>query len=233
MNNILFVIPARSGSKGIKNKNIQNCANETLLRRSVKICKTIDFPSDIYVSTDSQDYLDHIKDLIENAPTLRPKNISGDLIGDIEVLTHAFHTCEKYYKKKYQCIVMIQPTSPLRKKEHIIKSIDAIIKEDFDSAVTCQKVDKKYHPLKSLILDETNKLTHFLNNKEEIIARQQLQETYIRNGASYAISPYQLCEKKSFFQGNSKLILTDQLFSIDTIDELRLCEKLLLKNSNK
>ena len=231
MNNILFVIPARSGSKGIKNKNIQNCANETLLRRSVKICKTIDFPSDIYVSTDNQEYLDHINDLIENAPTLRPKNISGDLIGDIEVLTHAFHTCEKYYKKNYQCIVMIQPTSPLRKKEHIIKSIEAIISENFDSAVTCHKVDKKYHPLKSLTLNKSNKLIHYLEIEEEIIARQQLKETFIRNGACYAITPRQLCEGKTFFKGNTKLILTDQLVSIDNIEELKLCEKILLKNN--
>ena len=153
MNNILFVIPARSGSKGIKNKNIQSCANETLLRRSVKICKSIELNSDIYVSTDSKEYLDHINDLIDNAPILRPKHLSGDLIGDIEVLTHAFHTCEKYYKKNYHCIVMIQPTCPLRKKEHIIKSIEAILFEKYESAVTCQKVDKKYHPLKSLTIN--------------------------------------------------------------------------------
>ncbi len=233
MNNILFVIPARSGSKGIKNKNIRTCANETLLRRSVKICKKLNYSSNIFVSTDSQKYLDHISDLINNAPILRPSYLAGDFISDIEVLTHAFHCCEEFYKTRYKCIVMVQPTCPLRKKEHIVESIEAIIKDDYDSAVTCHKVDKKYHPLKSLIIDETNRLSHFLSNKEEIIARQQLQETYIRNGASYAISPYQLCEKKSFFQGNSKLILTDQLLSIDTIDELKLCERLLLENSNK
>ena len=231
MHNILFVIPARSGSKGIKNKNIQCCANETLLRRSVKICKSLDLPSDIYVSTDSQEYLDHINDLIDNAPILRPKHLAGDLISDVEVLNHAFHSCEKYYKKNYQCIVMIQPTCPLRKKEHIIKSINAILYGNFDSAVTCQKVDKKYHPLKSLTLDASNKLIHYLDNKEEIIARQQLKETFIRNGASYAITPRQLCEEKTFFKGNAKLILTEQLLSIDNIEELKLCEKILLENN--
>ena len=231
MNNILFVIPARSGSKGIKNKNINLCANETLLRRSVKICKSLDFPSDIYVSTDSQEYLDHINDLIDNIPILRPDNISGDLIGDIEVLTHAFDSCEKYYKRKYKCVVMIQPTCPLRKKEHIIKCIEAILFEKFDSAVTCQKVDKKYHPLKSLTVDESNKLIHYLDCKEEIIARQQLKETFIRNGACYAITPRQLCEEKTFFKGNAKLILTEELISIDNLQELQLCEKILLDNN--
>ena len=233
MDNILFVIPARSGSKGIKDKNISDCANETLLRRSVQICTSLDLPSDIYVSTDSQVYLDHINDLIENAPILRPDYLSGDLIGDIEVLTHAFYSCEKFYKKNYKCIVMVQPTCPLRKKEHIVQSINAILLENYDSAVTCQKVDKKYHPLKSLTLNESNKLTHFLDSEVEIIARQQLKETFIRNGAAYAITPKQLCEDKTFFKGNVKLILTNQLLSIDTIEELKLCEKIIFQNNNK
>ena len=196
-----------------------------------KKCKNLQ--KHIYVSTDSKEYLDHINDLIDNAPILRPKHLSGDLIGDIEVLTHAFHTCEKYYKKNYHCIVMIQPTCPLRKKEHIIKSIEAILFEKYESAVTCQKVDKKYHPLKSLTINTSNKLIHFLENKEEIIARQQLKETFIRNGASYAITPRQLCKEKTFFKGNAKLILTDQLLSIDNIEELELCEKILFENNNK
>ena len=115
----------------------------------------------------------------------------------------------------------------IKKKEHIIKSIEAIIYENFDSAVTCHKVDKKYHPLKSLTLNKSNNLIHYLERKEEIIARQQLQETFIRNGACYAITPRQLCEGKTFFKGNTKLILTDQLVSIDNIEELKLCEKIL------
>ena len=230
MNNILFVIPARSGSKGIKNKNIQICANETLLRRSVKICQSLDLNSNIYVSTDSQEYLNHIKDLLENAPILRPDYLSGDFVSDIEVLTHAVHTCENFYKTKYKCIAMIQPTSPLRTKEHLMKSLDAVLKENYDSAITCHKVDSKYHPFKSLILNENNNLTTFIDQKIKIIARQQLGITFIRNGACYAITPKQLCIKKTFLNCNSKLILTDELISIDNIEELRLCEKLLNKN---
>ena len=78
MNNILFVIPARSGSKGIKNKNIRTCANETLLRRSVKICKKLNYSSNIFVSTDSQKYL-IISDLINNAP-IQTSYLSGDFM---------------------------------------------------------------------------------------------------------------------------------------------------------
>ena len=72
------------------------------LGRSVKICQSLDLNSNIYVSTDSQEYLDHINDLLENAPILRPDYLSGDFVSDIEVLTHAVHTCENFYKTKYK-----------------------------------------------------------------------------------------------------------------------------------
>ena len=229
MNNILFVIPARSGSKGIKDKNIQLCAKETLLRRCVKICKNLDLNSEIFVSTDSSKYIDHVSDLINNAPKLRPDFLSGDLVGDIEVLVHALHVCENFYNKTFDCVVMIQPTCPLRKEEDIMRTIDAVIKERYDSALTCQKVDKKYHPLKSLITNESGNLESYINSPNEIIARQQLNQTFIRNGAAYSITPNQLCIGRSFIKCNSKLILTDELISIDNFEELKLCEKILLQ----
>jgi len=231
MNKILFVIPARSGSKGIKDKNIQNCGKDTLLRQSVKKCLNIKFDADIYVSTDSNKYLEHIKDLIDNPPFLRPKYLSDDLVSDIEVLIHALHTCENFYKRDYKCVVMIQPTCPLRKKQDVVKTIEAIINDNYDSAVTCQKIDKKYHPFKSLYLDNKGYLGHFIKQESEIIARQQLDTTYIRNGASYSITPKQLCLGKSFFNCRSKLVLTESVLSIDSYEELKYCEQILLKEN--
>ena len=60
---ILFVIPARSGSKGVRNKNLKLCAGESLLRRAIKIALEMDFDSRIIVSTDSEEYLQHVEDL--------------------------------------------------------------------------------------------------------------------------------------------------------------------------
>ena len=233
MNKILFVIPCRSGSKGINNKNIRKCGNDTLLRLSVKHCLSLNLDADIYVSTDSQEYINHIKDLINNPPFLRPKELSGDFVGDIEVLTHALATCQKFYKSNYSCIVMIQPTSPLRTSKDTLATINAIIKEGYDSSITCQKVDKKYHPLKSLKLNKIGYVDHFIDNPNEIIARQQLETTYIRNGASYSITPEQLIKGKTFFKCKSKLVLTEEMVSIDSIDELNFCQRVLLNRKTK
>ena len=232
MTKILFVIPARSGSKGIKDKNIQFCGEETLLRRSIKICKSLSLFSDIFVSTDSKKYLEHVEDLIHNPPFLRPKYLSGDLVGDIEVLINSLHICENFFQTNYSCVVMIQPTCPLRQTKHILETIKAVVEEDYDAAITCQKVDKKYHPLKSLKLTDSGYLENYINHKEEIIARQQLDNTYIRNGASYSITPKQLCIGRNFFKCKSKLILTEAMISIDNHEELKHCESLILNNEN-
>ena len=112
---VLFVIPARSGSKGVKNKNLRICAGESLLRRAVNIANDMEFDSRVIVSTDSEDYLKHAEDLNCSQNFLRTQYLSGDFIGDIEVLTHALHSSEIEFNENYQCVTMLQPTSPLRK----------------------------------------------------------------------------------------------------------------------
>ena len=227
---VLFVIPARSGSKGIKDKNIQKCGNDTLLRLSINICKSVGIDSHIFVSTDSEKYIQHIEDLIDNKLLLRPNYLSGDQVGDIEVLTHALHACEALYQQEYSCIVMVQPTSPLRKIKHLNDCIEAVLNHGFSSALTAHKVDLKYHPLKSLKLCEDNLVEPYLSDSSKIISRQQLDSTYIRNGACYSITPDHLCLKKSFFKGKTKLVETEEMVSIDSQYELDYCSKLL---SNK
>ncbi len=229
---VLFVVPARSGSKGIKDKNIQICGNDTLLRLSINICKSVEIDSHIFVSTDSEKYIQHVADLINNKHLLRPNYLSGDQVGDIEVLTHALHACEALYQQEYSCIVMVQPTSPLRKIKNINDCIEAVLKNGFSSALTAHKVDLKYHPLKSLKLCEDNLVEPYLSDSSKIISRQQLDSTYIRNGACYAIKPDHLCLKKSFFKGKTKLIETEEMISIDSQYELDYCSK-LLKNKNQ
>lgn len=226
---ILFVIPARSGSKGIIDKNIKLCGNDTLLRLAVKLCKMVELDSRIFVSTDSREYLRSIDDLIEEQKTLRPDYLSGDKVGDIEVLTHALHACESIYFEKYSCVVMVQPTSPMRKIENLKDCISAVVSEGYSAALTAHVVDRKYHPLKSLKLCGDNLVEPYLKESSLIISRQQLNPTYVRNGACYAIKPEHLCLKKSFFEGKTKLIQTEKMISIDTQDELDYCSNLLKK----
>ena len=230
---VLFVIPARSGSKGILNKNIQLCAGETLLRRAVKHCKEVNCEKRIVISTDSYEYLKHCYDLSNFDNFLRPQYLSGDRIGDIEVLIHALHSSEIVFKEKYSCVAMIQPTCPLRLIKYTEATISAVNEQNWDSSFTAHKVDSKYHPLKSLIKNKDGSVSFFLSEGASIISRQQLNQTFIRNGSCYAIKPKSLCINKSLINNNeTKIVETDRLVSIDTISELNYCEKILLNKKN-
>ena len=226
---ILIVIPARSGSKGVKNKNLQNCAGESLLRKAVKLAIDINLNSRVIVSTDSEEYIEHVNDLNCSKNFLRPEYLSGSSIGDIEVLIHALHSSEVEFNENYKCIVMLQPTSPLRTKKHILDSINAVLNESWDASFTANKVDLKYHPLKSLRILENGSSDYYLEAGSNIINRQMLDTTYIRNGACYSITPRSLTTLRTLIGKHSKLIETEPMISIDSTKEILKCEQILLE----
>ena len=226
---VLFVIPARSGSKGVKDKNLKLCAGDSLLRRAVKIANEMNYDSRIIVSTDSELYLKHVEDLECSSSFLRTSYLSGDSIGDIEVLTQALHAAEVEFNENYKCVTMLQPTSPLRKKEHIYLSVNAVIKESWDSSFTANKVDLKYHPLKALTVSLEGGSNYYLQEGSKIKSRQMLSQTFIRNGACYSITPICLTTLKSFIGPHSKLIETEAMISIDSLEEIKKCEEILIR----
>ena len=87
----------------------------------------------------------------------RPSNLSGDFVSDFDVMRHALKFSEKFYKTKFELVLMIQPTSPMRKKKHIIDCIKLFFKKKGTTSVwSVSKLDTKFHPLK--ILESKNKV---------------------------------------------------------------------------
>ena len=115
---ILALIPARGGSKGIKNKNIKLFNGKPLIEWTIRSALNSKLIDKIVVSSDSNKILNISKKLGVDV-ILRPKNISGDKASTESVIKH----CIKYYKNFYQTVVLLSPTSPLRKKNDIDKAI--------------------------------------------------------------------------------------------------------------
>ncbi len=115
--NFLCIIPARSGSKGIKNKNIQKIKKLTLIEHAYTFAKKFKEFNKILVSTDSKKYLKFLKKYgYEYNKFLRPKSLSRKHSTDLEVLTFELKRFEKHFKKKFDYIAFFPPTSPIRKK---------------------------------------------------------------------------------------------------------------------
>ena len=119
---IRILIPARAGSKGIKNKNMVRVGGKPMIYYSINEAKKIFNKNQIFVSSDSDETLNYASDL-GVIGIKRPKNISNDLSTSAEVVMH-FIDHQKLHANLDTKIIYLQPTSPLRTSRHIKEAID-------------------------------------------------------------------------------------------------------------
>ena len=228
---VLIVVPARGGSKGIKLKNIRTINGKPLIAIVGDVVKEIRVADRIIVSTDNKEIAKVALDSGIDVPFYRPESISGDKIGDVDVLTHALHEIEKLDNLKYDIIVMLQPTSPMRKSSHVISAIKKLIETNADSVWTVSETDAKGNPLKQLIFDSEFNIDFYDPLGANIIARQELKPTYHKNGVAYVMTRECLLEKRSI-QGRKCIahVIEEIVTNIDTELDMAFTEFLLQNN---
>ena len=231
---VLSVIPARGGSKGIKLKNLRSVHGVPLVNLAVKTSLAVSEIDYTFVSTDNDAIISSVEREGISVPTKRPKNLSGDRIGDLEVLSHALKISETLTDQKFDFIVMLQPTSPLRTPEHIQKALEILSSNQLDAVWSVSETDSKSHPLKQLLVNEKDQLSYYDQRGRGIIARQQLAPVYHRNGVVYAITRECLVDQKSIMGANTGSLITKGIhISIDTEWDLKLVEYLLTDEEMK
>lgn len=193
---ILAVIPARGGSKSIKNKNISIIKGKPLIYYTINEAMKSKLITDIVVSSDDEKIINYSLKLGALAPFIRPKNLSTDDALSAPVVYHALEFMERLRKINYDLVIMLQPTSPFRKVRHIDESLELIIKKNYDSLVSVVNVDG-YHPFRMKTFFEENLLNFIEQGFEDMRPRQQLPKVYIRNGAIYIVKSEFLKNKKT------------------------------------
>jgi len=221
---ILAVCPARGGSKGIPLKNLVPFLGVPLVARVGHLVSEISIIDRAIVSTDHQEIAEVARQSGLEAPFFRPENLSGDQISDAQVLIHALKEMEHLDKVQYDLVVMLQPTSPLRRPEHIVQAIEMFVQGNWDAVWTVSETDSKHHPHKQLKI-EAGQLSYYDPAGNQIIARQQLTPLYHRNGVAYVISRDCLLSHKNINgERTGALILPEYYVSIDTMWDLKLSE---------
>ena len=221
---ILAVVPARGGSKGVPLKNIVKLQGVPLVAIVGRVISQIPIIDRAVVSTDSEEIARVSRATGMQVPFMRPEQLSGDLISDLDVLSHALLEMEKIDGCVYDIVVMLQPTSPMRKAEHVTATIEKLLKGNYDSVWTVSEADPKYHPLKQLkVID--GELDYYDIRGSKIIARQQLDKLYYRNGVAYAISRQCLVGQKSIKGAHcGAVVIKDTIVNIDTWSDIKLAE---------
>ena len=184
--NILCLIPARSGSKGIYNKNIKMLGDKPLIAWSIEGSKQSKYNMKIIVSTDSKEYAVIARKYGAETPFLRPKEISQDLSTDYEFIKHALEWLKNNESYIPDIILQLRPTQPFRKVKDIDNCIKLFIKnmDKYDSLRTVVPFEKS--PYKMYTIDN-NILTPLHKEIEGIKepyneCRQKLPKTYLHNG---------------------------------------------------
>lgn len=222
MNNILVVIPARGGSKGLPGKNIKDLCGKPLIAYSIDVARAIVADENICVSTDDQQIIDVVEKYGLHIPFVRPAKFATDMATTNDVLQHAVDFYEKR-GKQFDLLLLLQPTSPLRTVEEV-KEAMKLYRDDIDMVVS---VTKSHAPA-VLCNDNEEGFVELIFNKTAG-GRQALQTFYEFNGAIYVINIKALKEKGlGRFDKRIKYVMPkENSLDIDDIYDFMLIESIL------
>jgi CMP-N-acetylneuraminic acid synthetase len=225
---VLAVVPARGGSKGILKKNLQLLNGVPLVVHAARVALELSAVDRAVVSTDDSEIASVAQSAGLAVNGLRPVELAGDRVADWPVLHHELLAAELVDRTMYELIVMLQPTCPLRRADHVTEALSTLVNGGFDSVWTVSISDPKFHPLKQLVVDREGHLEYFDPLGSAIIARQQLTPLYHRNGAAYVLTRSCLIEQGTIKGARAGAVIVDEpLVNIDTPLDLKLCEFLL------
>ena len=191
---ILAIIPARGGSKRLPKKNIKDLFGKPLIAWSIESTRESKYIDNTILSSDSQEILDVAKKYGAHTPFKRSEELAQDDTRSIDVVIDAL----KYYKdENYDCVILLQPTSPLRDVEDINNAIEHFFNKDATSVIGVCEVE--HSPLWSNTLDDTLSMDDFLDDKYNNSRSQDLPTYYRINGAFYMSKVESVMRDETFF----------------------------------
>lgn len=224
---VLAIIPARVGSKGIPMKNIMKINDKPLIEYTIRAAKKSKLVDRIIVSTDSKKIANISKLLGAEVPFLRPKKIATDKSSNYQVVSHTLDFLQKNESYVPEMIVILQPTNPLRTSKIIDKGITSLKNSNADTLVTVKTV--KHHPYSSFW--KKNKfLKPFIKNFYDYRRRQTRPPLYHNTGDLFIFWNETLKKFNSFYGKKIQpLIITDDFTSIDIDSEFDafVCEAIM------
>ena len=208
---MLIVIPARGGSKGIPHKNIKDLGGRPLIYYSIDIARQLVADEFICVSTDDKEIIRVVEDYGLSVPFRRPGELSTDNAGTNEVLLHAL----SFYEEKgwnVDVIVLLQPTSPFRKRIHLEEAI-RLFNPSLDMVVSVKEATS--NPYYNSFEEDAEGLLVISKGDGTIERRQDAPKVWEFNGSIYVINSTRLKEVGLSKLNRIRKYVMDDLHSID------------------
>jgi len=227
VNEVVALIPARSGSKGVKDKNIKKLYGHSLLEWSINAALKSKLIDRVFLSTDSKKYADMGERYGAEVPFLRPAKISGDDSSDLDFVLHALDEFKKInLHPKY--LVHIRPTTPIRDPDLIDSAISLFMtSNDFSSLRSVHKMSESSYKTFEITDRFLTPLPLALVEKVDSNApRQTFPETYQANGYVDILQTDYILANKNIHGDQILPFITDTAFEVDTIEDFNYLEYL-------
>jgi CMP-N-acetylneuraminic acid synthetase len=203
-NEILGLIPARGGSKGISKKNLKPLLGKPLIQYTIEAAKASKLIQRIILSSEDPEIINYCKGQGIEVPFCRPEDLARDDTPMLDVVKHALEFLRKQenYKPKY--VVLLQPTSPLRNSHHIDEALQSLIDSEADSIVSVMELPHNFNPYSVMYFDGKY-LKRFLSSPETSDLRQRKPLFYARNGPAVLAFTYNCVMEKDSLYGDKIL----------------------------
>lgn len=213
----IAIIPARSGSKGLKDKNIKEFRGKPLIAYSIECAINSGMFNKVFVSTDSQKYADIAIRYGADASFLRSEKNSSDTAGSWDVVREVIERL-KELGEEYDEIMLLQATSPLRSSDDIVNAIELLHERKGNAVVSLTECD--HSPIWCNTLPEDGCMDHFDREEYKGLPRQMLPVYYRYNGALYLVTADELQNKEHMLENGCYAYIMPQERSIDIDTDL-------------
>jgi len=227
---VLAIITARGGSKGLHRKNVLPLGGKPLMAWTISAALQSTAISRTIVSTDDEELTEVAKSWGAEVPFMRPAELAMDDSGHVAVVEHAIHWLERHEKVCPEYVMLLQPTSPLRTAEDINSAVQLAKEHQAVAVVSVTRTKHHPHLSKQVLGDGT--LVGFLPGDTTDLRRQALSPAYALNGAIYLISRESFLYHRTFFPPETfaYIMPAERSIDIDSSWDFHLAE-LILENA--
>jgi len=228
----LAIIPARGGSKGLPGKNIRPLDGVPLIGHTIRAVREADSVTRVLVSTDDEEIASVSRELGAEVPFLRPVELSDDKASGVDVCLHALAFAEDELGFQPDFVVLLQPTSPLRNSVDINAAVGLLRESGADSVVSVKPVTEYPQWMKKM--DREQRVSPLFDELEITSARQDLEKSYLLNGAIYLSTTASLKKHGSFYGGDTRgyVMPEERSIDIDTLDDFLMAETLVTQTQS-
>jgi len=222
---VLSIIPARGGSKGFPGKNIADLAGKPLITWTIEASLSSKYITKTVVSSDDDEILDISRNY--GADTIkRPDDLASDTASSESVVKHTVDSLASNMER-FDVLILLQPTSPLRTSVDIDNAMDIMFNSDATAVISVCEFDNKI--LKTFKENSDGFLEGITNNDFPFMRRQNLPRVFMPNGAIYIINTTVFLENYSLLTTKTKnyLMSKSKSLDIDTHSDLNYANKVL------